>query len=138
MLTKFALLRNFSKMKKVYHSVCQSSKILCLLHGQVFVIVKCYDANPACNFLINSNVNLSRPVRKPTMWFPTRPDTNRPVQSQKMARSLKFRILVEEELYYPSSENKGADQLRSYLEADLRLCFRLGGLFVFQCGGSFI
>ena len=29
-------------------------------------------------------------------------------------------------MYYPSSENKGADQLRSYCEADLRLCFRLG------------
>ena len=33
-----------------------------------------------------------------------------------------------EELYYPSSENKGADQLRGnreadYREADLRLCF---------------
>ena len=31
---------------------------------------------------------------------------------------------MEEELYYPSSENKGADQLRGYREADLRLCFR--------------
>ena len=40
------------------------------------------------------------------MWFPNRSDTNRPVQAQK--RSLK----VEEELYYPSSENKDADQLR--------------------------
>ena len=28
-----------------------------------------------------------------------------------MARGLKFCILVEEGLYYPSSENKGADQL---------------------------
>ena len=27
------------------------------------------------------------------------------------------------ELYYPCSENKGADQLRSYCEAGLRLCF---------------
>ena len=31
-------------------------------------------------------------------------------------------------MYYPSSENKGADQLRSYCEADLRLCFRIGSL----------
>ena len=38
---------------------------------------------------------------------------------------------VEEELYYPSSENKGADQLRGYREVDLRLCFRLSRLFVF-------
>ena len=28
------------------------------------------------------------------------------------------------QLYYPSNENNGADQLRSYCEADLRLCFR--------------
>ena len=41
-------------------------------------------------------------------------------------------------LYYPSSENKGADQLRSYCEADLRLCFRLCRLLVFPCGGSFV
>ena len=57
------------------------------------------------------------------MWFPNRSGTNRPVQAQKRARSLKFWIEEEEELYYPSSENKGADQLRSYREADLRLCF---------------
>ena len=44
---------------------------------------------------------------KPTMWFPNGSDTNRPVQAQKRARSLKFWSYVEEELYYPSSENKG-------------------------------
>ena len=65
------------------------------------------------------------------MWFPNRSDTNRAVQAQKQARSSKFRIRVEEELYYPSSENKGADQLRGYREADLRLCFRLCRLLVF-------
>ena len=31
----------------------------------------------------------------------------------------------EEGLYYLCSENKGADQLRGYREADLRLCFRI-------------
>ena len=45
---------------------------------------------------------------------------------------------MEEELYYPSRENKGADQLRGYREADLRLCFRLGRLLVFSRGGSYI
>ena len=65
------------------------------------------------------------------MWFPNRSDTNRAVQVQKNARFLKFWIKVEEELYYPSSENKGADQLRGYQEADLRLCFRLCRLLVF-------
>ena len=29
------------------------------------------------------------------------------------------------------SENKGADQLRSYCEADLHLCFHIGRLLVF-------
>ena len=47
--------------------------------------------------------------------------TNRAVQPQKMARSLRFRIKEVEGLYYPCSENKGADQLRGYREADLRL-----------------
>ena len=40
-------------------------------------------------------------MRKPTFWFPIWPDTNETVQLQK----------------------KGADQLRGYREADLRLCF---------------
>ena len=34
------------------------------------------------------------------------------------------------------SENKGADQLRSYCEADLRLCFHLCRLLIFPRGGS--
>ena len=68
------------------------------------------------------------------MWFLNRSDINRPVQSQKKARSLKFRIKVEEEMYYPSSENKGA----GYRKADLRLCFRICRLLVFPWGGSYI
>ena len=35
-----------------------------------------------------------------------------------------------EELYYPCSENNGADQLCSYCTADLRLCFRIGKIRV--------
>ena len=61
------------------------------------------------------------------MWFPTRSVINRPVQSQKQARSLKFWIKEEEEEYYPCSENKGADQLRVYRR-----------LLVFPRGGSFV
>ena len=91
-----------------------------------------------CWFCHGQAYYLSRLVGKPTMWFPTRSDTNRAVQSQEQARSLKFRIKVEEELYYPSSENKGTDQLRGYREADLRLCFRLCRLLVFPWGGSYI
>ena len=74
----------------------------------------------------------------PTKWFLNRSDTNQAAQSQKHARSLKFRIKEEEEVYYPCSENKGADQLRGYREADLRLCFRICTLLVFPWGGSII
>ena len=57
--------------------------------------------------------------------FPTRSDTNHSVQPQKMTGGLKFRIYEVEGMYYPCSENKGADQLRGHREADLRLCFRI-------------
>ena len=59
-------------------------------------------------------------MRKPTFWFPSWSDTNQAVQLQKMTRGLKFRIRKVEGLYYLCSENKGADQLRGYREADLR------------------
>ena len=71
-----------------------------------------------------------------SLGFPTRCNTNSAVQSQKQARSLKFQIKEEEILYYQCSENKGADQLRSYCEADLRLCFRIGKNPVFSRCGS--
>ena len=65
-------------------------------------------------------------------WFPTWSDTNQSVQLQKIARGLKIRIEKVEGLYYPYSENKGADQLRGYREADLRLCFHICKMFVFS------
>ena len=40
-------------------------------------------------------------------------------------------------MYYPCSENKGADQLRGYREAVLRLCFRICKNSVFSWRGSF-
>ena len=45
-------------------------------------------------------------MRKPTFWFPIWSDTNQAVQLQKMARGLKFRIYVVEEVHYPCSESK--------------------------------
>ena len=39
-------------------------------------------------------------------------------------------------MYYPCSENKDADELRGYREADLRLCFRPCKLLVFSRTGS--
>ena len=70
-----------------------------------------------------SETKLSRLMGKPTMWFLNRSDINRAVQPQKIARSLKFPIYEEEELYFPSSENKGTNQLRVYREADLLFVF---------------
>ena len=71
-------------------------------------------------------------MRKPTLWFPTWSDTNQAVQLQKIARGLKFQIKKVEGLYYPCGKNKGADQLRGYREADLRLCFRICKTLVFS------
>ena len=85
-----------------------------------------------CSDLYRSKYMYELPHGKPTMWFGNRSDTNWLVQAQKRARILKFRIEVEEELYYPSSENKSADQLHGYREADLPLCFRLCRLLVFH------
>ena len=47
------------------------------------------------------------------------------LQPHKMARGLKFQIQEVEGLYYLSSENKGAEQLRDYHAADLCLCFSI-------------
>ena len=40
-------------------------------------------------------------------------------------------------MYYLCSENKDADQLRGYREADLRLCFRICKKTVFSRRGSY-
>ena len=64
--------------------------------------------------------------------FLKRTDTNQAVQSQKKVRILKCWAEVEEELLYPCSENKGADQLCSYYEADQHLCFRTGKNLAFS------
>ena len=58
------------------------------------------------------------------------------IESQKIDIGWKFWVKKVEEFYYPCSENKGADQLRGYHKAGLRLCFRLCKLLVFPCSGS--
>ena len=40
-------------------------------------------------------------------------------------------------MYYPRSENKGADQM-GRCEADLCLCFRIWNMLVFSRRGSFV
>ena len=52
--------------------------------------------------------HLSLNVRKPTMWILTRSDTDQAVQLLEMASGS---IKEVEVFYYPSSKNKGADQL---------------------------
>ena len=71
------------------------------------------------------------------MWILTRSGTNKAVQLLEMVRGLKFCIWEVEVLYYPSRENKGADQLRGYRKADLRL-FRICKALVFLCPGSIV
>ena len=71
---------------------------------------------------------LSRDSRNPVFGTSTWSDTNRPVQSQKQARSLKFRIYEEEKLlYYLYSDNRGADT------AKLSAPFRIGKNPFFLC-----
>ena len=82
--------------------------------------------------------HMSRVMRKPVFGFPTRSDTNQVVQPHKMDRGLKFRICKEEGLYYLFSRQKnGADQLRGYREADLRLCFPICEKPVFSRRGPY-
>ena len=95
---------------------------------------------PLEQITINNEFNkqyMSRLVRKPTLWFLTRLDTNRAVQPQKKtARSMEFCIYEEEGLYYASGESKCADQIRCHHEADPQLCFRTSKVLVFSKGGS--
>ena len=79
---------------------------------------------------------MSPDMRKAVFGVQTRSDINRPVQLQKMARSLEFQIYEGVELYYPNSENKGADQLCSYCKADLGLCLRIMHFFRFSHGSA--
>ena len=72
---------------------------------------------------------------------PTSSNINWPVQSQTQGGSLKFSDLRRREIVhsvYPCSENKGADQLCSYCEAALRLCFHIGKNPIFSCRGLFM
>ena len=66
----------------------------------------------------------------PPIYFVCR-GYNQAVQLQKNARGLKFWIEKVDGFYYLCSQNKGADQLRSYPEADLRLCFCICKMLVF-------
>ena len=51
-------------------------------------------------------------------------------------KKLEISDLESRGIVYPCRENKGADQLRGYREADLRLCFRTCKKPVFSQRGS--
>ena len=67
---------------------------------------------------------MSLVVGKPVFGVSDQVRQNRSVQPQKMTGS--------RGIYYPFSVNKGADHLRSYCAADLRLCFRICNKPVFS------
>ena len=78
-------------------------------------------------------------MRKPHLpGFLPESDTNRALQPQKMVRGLKFQNEEVKGLYYLCSEKKGADQLRSYRAADLRLCLHIWKKKVFSGGSSYM
>ena len=79
--------------------------------------------------------DLSLVVRKPVFGVS---DQVRGCTATEDSKRLEIRFLDVEGLYYPCSENKGADQLRSYCAADLRLCFRICKKPVFSQRGSFV
>ena len=77
-------------------------------------------------------------MRKQTVWVPTRADTKPGYTVTEDGQRLEILDLESRGIVHPCCENKGADKLRSYCEADLRLCFRLCRLLVFLCDGSFM
>ena len=92
---------------------------------------RCYDlfegTLPLYIMVIPHTHNMSLVVRKPVFGVSKQVHTNRAVQPHKMVRGLKFRMKEVEGFFYLCSENKDADQLRGYREADLRLADQLRG-----------
>ena len=70
----------------------QDSVFSLLLKLIEHVCGRCLPCKETKNHLISLKLQLSRVMRKPTIWFPSWSDTNQAVQLQKMARGLKFRI----------------------------------------------
>ena len=66
-------------------------KNLCILHGQIFVMKSqsMFQHVQPCQRHDDRSITS---INLPTMWFPNRSDTNRAVQAQKQARSLKLQV----------------------------------------------
>ena len=77
-------------------------------------------------------------MRKPTIWVSDQVRHKPGCTVTEKGKMLEILDLKRRGIVLLCSENEGADQLRSYCEADLRLCLRLFRLLVFPCSGSFI
>ena len=60
--------------------------------GRQFIVLSNRLEKLTFKYGVSKKAYLSLCVRKPTIWVPTRSDTNQAVQLQKQARSLKFWI----------------------------------------------
>ena len=72
---------------KVSSKRLEKPGIECATPGLLGQVLNHYTTEAPIDLLVDQ---MSHLVGKPTMWFPNRSDTNRPVQTQKIARSLKF------------------------------------------------
>ena len=97
------------------------------IHTYVHTYIHTDKPKPICppHFFKVGGINKAVSQENPFSGFPTRPNTNRALQPQKMAGGFKFQIKIGEGFYYLCSENKGADQLSSYHPADHHICFHI-------------
>ena len=132
----------FKTSKTDVRNLSLSNPFQLALFGHLILIAVSYHFFCFFDILLMSNEQGS------TIWaatsenwssgFPTKSDTNRAAQLLNMARGLKFWSYEVEGLYYPCSENKGADQLCGYRTTDLRLCFRICKNPVFSRRGLYM
>ena len=108
------------------------SDITYQIRGQSLLFLTVCPIYMPLNYLEECPLSMSCIIRNLFSGFTTLSHTNQAAQPSKMLRGLKFRIQEVEEIFYLCSENKGADQLRSYCVADLRLCFRICTKLVFS------
>ena len=92
---------------KALISFAVTAKLICTF---VFACADCWFSYAAAQFFAKPQMSQITKKKQQSLGFPTRSDTNSPVQLQKNGRILKFWIKEEEGLmYYWCSENKGTE-----------------------------